>query len=108
MTDYYRPTEHSHKDDCNEMQYIDPDEVRTKKLEKIVEKWYDFHKSRLTEDKEANRWYISETIYICISEINIESHTEKYTPKEITNALMEWFLSEDIIKFLLTNYMENL
>ena len=91
--------EHTHKDDCNEMQYIDPDEVRIKKLEKIVEYWYDYIKWKTPIDIRLEE---------CFKWINVESHTEKYTPKEITNALMEWFFSEDIIEFLLTNYMENI
>ena len=99
MTDYYRPTEHSQKDDCNEMQYIDPDKVRTKKLEKIVESWYD--KKKVYEK-------VTYALHHCIDEIHSASVVEKYTPIEIRNALMEWFLSEDIIELLLTNYMENI
>ena len=91
--------EHTHKDDCNEMQYIDPDEVRTKKLEKIVESWYD--KKNVYEK-------VTYALHHCIDEIHSASVVEKYTPIEIRNALMEWFLSEDIIELLLTNYMENI
>jgi len=108
MTDYYRPTEHTQKDDCNEMQYIDPDKVRADKLNKIIEGWYDYSKLRQSDDLTMNKWYKISVIGICVNEIHIESHTEKYTSEEITNALMEWFFSEDIIEFLLTNYMENI
>ena len=91
--------EHLQKDDCNEMQYIDPDEVRIKKLEKIVESWYD--KKNVYEK-------VTYALHHCIDKVHSASVVGKYTPIEIRNALMEWFLSEDIIELLLTNYMENI
>ena len=97
MTDYYRPTEHSQKDDCNEMQYIDPDEVRIEKLNSIVERYYTCYEKSLNR-----RW----TIENCFNRINCEN--EKYTPKEISDALLQHFDFNDIIEFLLTNYMENI
>ena len=97
MTDYYKPTEHSQKDDCNEMQYIDPDEVRIEKLNSIVERYYTCYEKSLNR-----RW----TIENCFNRINCEN--EHYTPKEISDALLQYFVYDDIIQFLLTNYMENL
>ena len=97
MTDYYKPTEHSQKDDCNEMQYIDPDEVRIEKLEGLVD--YQFRRLSWTTP-------IADRLKRCLDNINCES--EHYTTEEIKDALLGHFIHDDIIQFLLTNYMENL
>jgi len=97
MTDYYKPTEHSQKDDCNEMQYIDPDEVRIEKLEGLVD--YQFRRLSWTTP-------IADRLKRCLDNINCES--EHYTTEEIKDALCGHLYHDDIIIFLLKPYMENL
>ena len=78
---------------------IDPDEVRINKLEGIVEIYYETHKMGGIND-------IDWTLEVCLETINCES--EKYTTEEIKDALLGHFIHDDIIQFLLTNYMDNL
>ena len=89
---------------------IDPDKVRADKLNKIIEGWYDEIKNHKKALKitDAGISQYSHYIRMMLEDINVTKHTERYNSKEITNALLVWFLSEDIIEFLLTNYMENL
>ena len=81
---------------------IDPDEVRIEKLKKIVESYYNEYQ-RATKCRNLHT-----TFKFCFDDINALSHTEHYTPKEISDALLQYFVYDDIIQFLLTNYMENL
>ena len=89
---------------------IDPDKVRADKLNKIIEGWYDEIKNHKKALKitDAGISQYSHYIRMMLEDINVTKHTERYNSKEITNALLVWFLSEDIIEFLLTNYMEDI
>ena len=83
---------------------IDPDEVRINKLEMIVEKWEEYRNRFLTTRKSD----MGKILESCLSDINCLSVTEHYTTEEIKDALLGHFIYDDIIQFLLTNYMENL
>lgn len=81
---------------------INPDEVRINKLEIIIEEWFEY-RSRFITTRKAN---IEKILRSCLNDINIESHTEHYTNKEIKESLTAWFDKDDIIEFLLKDYME--
>ena len=79
---------------------INPDEVRIEKLEKIVGHFYNLIKPPMSI-------CFPNALDCCMNDINCQV-SEDYTAREITNALMEWFDSEELIRFFVINYTENL